>query len=572
MKNVLYVGVDSSPLPTETEELVCLDCNLEYLFAKILEDSIISKYSDVVCEGVISNYKSENIEVYRQIIVQWENIIGTLIEKECKGVLIYPIKLPMEYREWLRWHDNESYREIGEKIECDAIDIPVQQLYDWIIKDFLINRLVLYFKKGESNTIRKIVLGTNAYTINEELRQMLGDIEFSPLKEWFWGNKVFLFEHSLRNIVGVFNYYKDRKRQFDIFRKNAIDYGKVFAAKELVPFRFIDGWAVLKDYRFDALLNINGLMISGYTPLGFSEGMAPLWENDKWGFVDYASNWVIKPRFDDVLLFSEGLAAVKINGKWGYINKDGEMVIPYMYHIAKSFSNGLAVVVSQHGESHESFFINRKGEKVIDGPFENADSFSENFALVQKNGYWGCIDKNGKTVVPFMFDKIKLFSEGHAVVCDGWHWGYVNKDGKIVIPEKYDQAYDFSNGLAHVIERGCHCYIDVTGRIVARGFYDACDYSEGYALVQNPTNGKWGYIDTKGIVVVPYIFDDASSFSEGRALVKKDGRVGYIDRQWIDQEQFHFDCCQEFLIICDGRGPKNEQELNEWLNLRIFCR
>ena len=42
-------------------------------------------------------------------------------------------------------------------------------------------------------------------------------------------------------------------------------------------------------------------------------------------------------------------------------------------------------------------------------------------------------------------------------------------------------------------------------------------------------NGKWGYIDLYGNVVLPLIYDDASFFSEGRVEVKKDGKWGFID-------------------------------------------
>ncbi|MCW1331421.1 WG repeat-containing protein [Campylobacter jejuni] len=34
-----------------------------------------------------------------------------------------------------------------------------------------------------------------------------------------------------------------------------------------------------------------------------------------------------KPEFDDVWSFSEELAAVKLNGKWGFIDKSGEFTI-----------------------------------------------------------------------------------------------------------------------------------------------------------------------------------------------------------------------------------------------------
>lgn len=71
--------------------------------------------------------------------------------------------------------------------------------------------------------------------------------------------------------------------------------------------------------------------------------------------------------YEDIRDFSEGIAAVKKDGKWGFIDFNGNLIIdykyinPYNYHDYQ-FSNGL-VRVSQ-GFSY--FFINTKGECIKD--------------------------------------------------------------------------------------------------------------------------------------------------------------------------------------------------------------
>lgn len=55
------------------------------------------------------------------------------------------------------------------------------------------------------------------------------------------------------------------------------------------------------------------------------------------------------------------------------------------------------------------------------------------------------------------------------------------------------------------------------------------DYSEGLAVVKK--FGKYGYIDTKGDLVIPMMYEEAESFSEGLAAVKKDGHYGFIDKK-----------------------------------------
>ncbi len=94
----------------------------------------------------------------------------------------------------------------------------------------------------------------------------------------------------------------------------------------------------------------------------------------------------------------------------------------------------------------------------------------------------------------------------------------------------YDYAVPFSEGLTRVKKDGKWGFIDTTGKVVIPCQYDdaSWSFSEGLTCVEK--DGKYGFIDTTGKVVIPCQYDDASwSFSEGLARVKKDGKWRYID-------------------------------------------
>lgn len=57
----------------------------------------------------------------------------------------------------------------------------------------------------------------------------------------------------------------------------------------------------------------------------------------------------------------------------------------------------------------------------------------------------------------------------------------------------------------------------------------ALSFSEGMAPASK--DGKWGFIDKKGNVVIDFQYDGAMPFSEGRALVLKDDYMGFIDKK-----------------------------------------
>jgi WG containing repeat len=72
-------------------------------------------------------------------------------------------------------------------------------------------------------------------------------------------------------------------------------------------------------------------------------------------------------------------------------------------------------------------------------------------------------------------------------------------------------------------------YIDRTGKIVIPAKFDRIDqdFSEGLAAVS--IGEKWGYTDPIGKVVIPLKFDQTRSFHEGLGAVKIGDKWGYVD-------------------------------------------
>jgi serine/threonine protein kinase len=76
----------------------------------------------------------------------------------------------------------------------------------------------------------------------------------------------------------------------------------------------------------------------------FSEGMAAVCRDGKWGYIDETGRVGIPFVFEEAQSFSEGLAAVLIDGKWGYLDTSGNMIVIPVFSMAESFCGGLAAV------------------------------------------------------------------------------------------------------------------------------------------------------------------------------------------------------------------------------------
>lgn len=162
-----------------------------------------------------------------------------------------------------------------------------------------------------------------------------------------------------------------------------------------------------------------------------------------------------KHTYQDVWVCTEGLCPVKVGGVGGYVDYDLNIVIKPQY------------VYRNH-----NFNL----------------SFQNGIAKVPvgDSGYHALIDKKGNRVSDKHFTKFLGFSDGVACACLQESCGFLNLDFEYSIKPQYSDCENFSGG---------------------------------FALVQDPANGLYEYIDLKGEMRLPPVYFYARSFHEHVATV-----------------------------------------------------
>lgn len=257
----------------------------------------------------------------------------------------------------------------------------------------------------------------------------------------------------------------------------------------------------------------------------------------KYGFIDKTGKVVIEPQFDGTEeqftglahffnlgepVFREGLAPVMIRGQWGYIDKTGKFAIKPQFFVVRPFSEGFAAV--QPHRQHGWDYIDKAGKFLIVSSqvfvaeharhtaITKAHSFSEGFAWIKVEGIYVLINNEPKIILgfDFRFDDARDFREGMAAAGAGGAWTYIGRaGGTMCLPFKVKIGpFEVPD------QKGC--------------------FSEGMAVLK--MDGKYGFIDKKydrsendKFVIEPQ-FEDAFNFREGLASVKINGKWGYIDR------------------------------------------
>ena len=122
------------------------------------------------------------------------------------------------------------------------------------------------------------------------------------------------------------------------------------------------------------------------------------------------------------------------------------------------------------------------------------------------------IDKTGKLLSYNdlkSHDEIVIFSQDEKM-------GLKHLNGKIVVPCKYDIVQNFSEGMAAVCEETLWGYVDSLGNNIIPCLYRSVNYYD------NGVMDDWGEYGSP---------DEANDFHEGLAIVKKNGALGYVDKE-----------------------------------------
>ena len=274
----------------------------------------------------------------------------------------------------------------------------------------------------------------------------------------------------------------------------------------------------------------------------------------KYGFIDLKGNIVIPFNYEECGEFSEGLAAVRQNGLYGFINKKGELIIPCQYrelYNGHGFNDGLV------GVSKDKWgYIDKTGKVVIpfqDGltgmPFSSGLSikyrrttFYDKYGLLSYKSEGAFIHKNGELASDYHeVEKIQEFRDGYSVITDNTGWeGLINRQGDFIIPCKYSFI---ANGFddKYVVVRLNDKYgmvHKVTGKVVIPIIYNSISWTFKEGVINVEKDGKMGYINESHQIVIPFIYDGATAFSEGFAVVQRYGKYGYVDRYGRDTFNF----------------------------------
>lgn len=333
------------------------------------------------------------------------------------------------------------------------------------------------------------------------------------------------------------------------------------------------------------IINTKGQVIYSASKAGWfdnGQGRCFVQVNGKFGFIDTSGKIVIPCIYDSVGHFENDAAIVMKDGKYGLINKVGKVLVPLQFNEYDAVPlphDGKVCYNIGNDDNREYCCVDLNGNLLFTQkalvPFE----FSEGFATVwlsYEKGYC-VIDQNGNIVIPAgKYDYVSSFRLGVAEVTKGSKRGFINIQGEVMVPIEYNSFYGdaFPIQAAYIGDK--HGYIDVrNGNVILpvsinskddyasrfmsydnmvlidlgehKYFYnldnctlidcskykDVFAFSEGLCAVTDRKTGKLGFIDMKGNLAIPCVFDEplccysfhGGTCAMGNSFINKQGKV-----------------------------------------------
>ncbi|MCK9280653.1 MAG: WG repeat-containing protein [Melioribacteraceae bacterium] len=283
--------------------------------------------------------------------------------------------------------------------------------------------------------------------------------------------------------------------------------------EKLVKGPFFEGSATI--YRKNGLFIEKGLQLDNSTNAwfpgahigSFYDGMAAIDKDNGFGFINKKGEIVIEPKYLAYSEFSEGLSFVFNPPKTFLINKNEEVIAEFDEAIfADEFRDGI-VKVGLLDESIECFtegMMNNKGGYIVD-----------------------CRYKRKIMSPKDLIDDNDLYSCGLMRMCDNGKFGFLDGEGNIKIPFKYDKVSRFINDQAAFVLDGKAGFINTAGDIVLPPIYeDAAYMRNGIYFVKK--DGYWGGIRFNE-VAVGFVYDKIVEYNYGVVFMKLNGYWGFMD-------------------------------------------
>ena len=247
----------------------------------------------------------------------------------------------------------------------------------------------------------------------------------------------------------------------------------------------------------------------------------------KYGVVDTSNGQVIDTKYDGVSKIHQGdYYVVTDGGKQKVVKKDGTESLNGSYDeivaILKNPENGVIFK-----KNNKYGVMNLSGESTIKATYDDLKEAKTGVFIAKTEDNYGIIDLEGNTLVEFKYRNITYNEKADLYITEDENYNNEVLDGNYEVKQTgMVTDLDDEKGYIEIRQDGEYKYYNFKFEEEKES-----DIFTSNTLFVSKKDGKYGFVDKDGKVVVDYIYDDVTSQNTfGYAGIKKDGKWGSIDR------------------------------------------
>lgn len=246
-------------------------------------------------------------------------------------------------------------------------------------------------------------------------------------------------------------------------------------------------------------------------------------KNDKYGVISVNSTIVLEEKYDEIRnVYGNNNYVVKENGKLKIVNKEAKEYLEDSFEDIKQINSNNVIVK----KDNKYGVYTLSGDKKIDTIYDDLTFAYTDTYIAKKDNKYGIITIDNEEKLPFNYVHIE----------------YITK-ADFIMAQKENSETDLYTREINLKATGIVSQINTDKNYIKLRVGEDYKYynfkleekrsSEVLTgtLFLSKKDGKYGYVNNKGIVVVDYIYDDATEQNKyGYAAIKKDGKWGAIDQ------------------------------------------
>lgn len=251
-------------------------------------------------------------------------------------------------------------------------------------------------------------------------------------------------------------------------------------------------------------------------------------EDGKYGIIDYSNQVILEPKYDEILkIYGNNMYVVKQANKQIIVKKDGTEVLNQGYdsikQILKNADNG--IIFMQNGKCG---VMKTTGEVTIEPEYENLKEAKSGILIACKDGKYGVIDIEKNTKVDFKYANINYNEKADIYIAEDTEFNNDIIDNNFTVRQT-GILIDMDDEKGYIKIRQADEYKYYNYKFEEK---KESEVNTNNTLFLSKKDGKYGFVDKEGNVVVDYIYDDAiEQNAYGYAGIKKDGKWGSIDNK-----------------------------------------